>query len=259
MAGGNPLEPPVPGDRLTTPAQSTAREGATREGAARQAAVRTILQYDFARQDLISEALTHRSATRGPIKGKGSNERLEFIGDRVLGLVMAEWLIERFPIEQEGELGRRLAYLVSQPVLAEIAERIDLASALTVGSGEARDGVKRRATVLSDAIEAVIGAMYLDGGIAPARNFIRRSWISAMEGQAAPPKDAKTGLQEWAQARGLKLPEYRVVSQDGPSHAPRFVIEVSIGGQTGTGTAGAKRQAEQEAAQALLDKLPSST
>ncbi len=254
MAGGNSLEPPVPGDRLNTPAQS----------AARQAAVRAILQYDFARPELISEALTHRSATRGPIKGKGSNERLEFIGDRVLGLVMAEWLIERFPAEQEGELGRRLAYLVSQPVLAEIADRIDLASALNVGSGEARDGVKRRATVLSDAIEAVIGAMYLDGGIEPARNFIRRSWISAMEGQAAPPKDAKTGLQEWAQARGLKLPEYRVVSQDGPSHAPRFVIEVGIGGQTGTfqtgtGTAGAKRLAEQEAAQALLDKLSSST
>src|ERR1700722_9376919 len=122
-----------------------------------------ILGHVFQRPELLAEALTHRSAAQGRGRHKASNERLEFIGDRVLGLAMAEWLAERFPHEQEGDLGRRLAYLVSQPVLAGVAETIGLAAALSVAPGEARAGVTKRATVMADALEAALGALYLDG------------------------------------------------------------------------------------------------
>ena len=121
---------------------------------------------------------------------------------------MAEWLAERFPREQEGDLGRRLAYLVSQPVLAGVAETVGLAARLSVSPGEAKAGVAKRATVLADALEAALGALYLDGGLDAARDFVRRAWNDAMIVQADPPKDAKTALQEWAQKRGLDLPAY---------------------------------------------------
>ncbi|MDE2514992.1 MAG: ribonuclease III [Rhodospirillales bacterium] len=234
-------------------------------GLSPDAAAQALLGHRFARPALLAEALTHRSAApsgrgrRGRPAGAGSNERLEFLGDRVLGLLVAEWLTERFPEEQEGGLGRRLAALVSQPVLAEVAERIGLPEALSVSPGEARAGVKRRATVLADALEAAIGALFLDGGLDPARRFIRQAFAAAMEGQAAPPKDAKTALQEWAQRRGHDLPAYRLAAQSGPSHAPVFTIAVTVAGQTGTGQAGAKRAAEQLAASALLALLEPET
>jgi ribonuclease-3 len=217
----------------------------------------TILGHDFTRPDLLREALTHRSALmgRGRGQGRGSNERMEFIGDRVLGLLIAEWLAERFPHEQEGDLGRRLALLVSQPVLAEVAEGIGLGETLSVAAGEAKAGVRRRANVLADALEAALGALYLDGGLERARGFVRRAWDAAMVRQEVPPKDAKTTLQEWAQARGLALPEYVVASRVGPPHAPEFVVTVAAGEFTGTGTAGSKRAAEQLAAQDALRAL----
>ncbi len=217
-----------------------------------------ILGHRFAQPGLLKEALTHRSAMhgqRGVPKGTGSNERLEFIGDRVLGLLVAEWLGERFPGEQEGALGRRLALLVSQPVLADIAEQAGLNAVLTVAPGESRAGVRKRATVLADAMEAVIGALYLDGGLEAARLFVRRSFAPAMDGQPQPPKDAKTALQEWAQGRGLPLPNYVMVSRDGPPHAPDFTISVTVAGQTATGRAGNKRAAEMAAAEDLIGKL----
>ena len=219
--------------------------------------IETILGHDFARPELLREAMTHRSAVRGRgrVRGKGSNERMEFVGDRVLGLLMAEWLAERFPREQEGDLGRRLALLVSQPVLAAVAETIGLGEALSVAPGEAKAGVRRRATVLADALEAALGALYLDGGLERAREFVRRAWDGAMTGQETPPKDAKTMLQEWVQARGLGLPDYAVASRVGPPHAPEFVVTVAVGGFTGTGTAGSKRAAEQLAAKDLLRAL----
>ncbi len=220
-------------------------------------ALDAILGYRFVRSDLPREALTHRSALQGKRTSRGSNERLEFIGDRVLGLLMAEWLAERFPAEQEGDLGRRLATLVSQPVLAEVADTIGLGEALSVAPGEARAGVKRRATVLADALEAALGAIYLDGGLEPAREFVRRVWTDAMITQADPPKDAKTALQEWAQKRGFDLPAYVVAERSGPPHAPVFVVEVTVDRWTGRGTAGSKRAAEQRAAENLYGSLPS--
>ena len=223
----------------------------------------TILGHAFKRPDLLQEALTHRSAAqaqgqaRGQQKGRrpASNERLEFIGDRVLGLAMAEWLAERFPHEQEGDLGRRLAYLVSQPVLAAVAEGIGLGSVLSVAPGEARAGVKRRATVLADALEAALGAVYYDAGLDAARAVVRRAWDAAMVGQVDPPKDAKTTLQEWAQRHTRDLPMYRVAARSGPPHAPEFVVTVQVGGVHGTGTAGSKRVAEQFAAADLLQTM----
>jgi ribonuclease-3 len=247
MAVRDPLVAPVQGHHLIATDPPVATDAAE-----------AILGHDFARRALLREALTHRSAAplqRGRGKGAGSNERLEFVGDRVLGLLIAEWLADRFPREQEGELGRRLAQLVSQPVLAAIAEETGLPAALAVAPGESKAGVRRRATVLADAMEAAIGALYLDGGIAPARGFVRRAWEGAMSAQAAPPKDAKTALQEWAQGRGQPLPSYTVASREGPPHSPVFVITVTVGGQTGTGTAGTKRAAEQGAATDLLRRL----
>jgi ribonuclease-3 len=212
-----------------------------------------ILGHAFKRPGLLKEALTHRSAAHG--RGQGSNERLEFIGDRVLGLAMAEWLAERFPREQEGDLGRRLAYLVSQPVLAHVAEAIGLAAALSVSPGEAKAGITRRATVLADALEAALGALYLDGGLDAARDFVRRAWGDAMLSQVDPPKDAKTALQEWAQKRGKDLPFYQVTDRSGPPHAPEFTVTVTVGDDVALGRGGSKRAAEQLAAETLLDQL----
>jgi ribonuclease-3 len=197
--------------------------------------IETILGHDFARPELLREAMTHRSALHGRDRrrGKGSNERMEFVGDRVLGLLMAEWLAERYPREQEGDLGRRLAVLVSQSVLAEVAETIGLA----------------------DALEAALGALYLDGGLERARAFVRHAWDGAMSRLETPPKDAKTTLQEWVQARGLGLPTYVVASRVGPPHAPEFVVTVSAGEFTGSGTGASKRAAEQLAAKDLLRVL----
>ena len=215
--------------------------------------IEEILGHVFSRPELLREALTHRSVAGR--RGGFSNERLEFIGDRVLGLLIAEWLAERFPSEQEGELGRRLAHLVSQPVLAEIADTVGLGAAIAVGPGAARAGVKQQAAVLADALEAAIGAVYLDGGLEPARGCVRRAWDTAMTELAAPPKDAKTALQEWLQARGHDLPEYVVATRTGPSHSPEFIITVTSGKQTGTGVAKSKRAAEQAAATDLLRQL----
>jgi ribonuclease III len=218
-----------------------------------------ILGHEFKRPDLLREALTHRSAAHksgGRGHTRASNERLEFVGDRVLGLAMAEWLAERFPREQEGELGRRLAHLVSQPVLAGVAEAIGLAAALSVSPGEAKAGVAKRATVLADALEAALGALYMDGGLDVARDFVRRAWNDAMTVQAEPPKDAKTALQEWAQKRGLELPAYAITARSGPPHAPEFTVTVSVGGSSANGTAGSRRGAEQAAAESLMQRLP---
>ena len=241
MAVRDPLVPPAPRHHLSSAATFSAE---------------TTLGHHFARPELLREALTHRSALheRGG-GGSASNERLEFVGDRVLGLLVAEWLAEKFPAEPEGKLGPRLAELVSQPVLAEVAERIGLPAALTVAPGESRAGVRQRATVLADALEATLGAVYLDGGLEPARRFVRTAWASAVDGQRTPPKDAKTGLQEWLLARGRPLPDYDVVGTEGPPHAPAFTIRVAAGERQAQATAGSKREAERRAAELLLAEL----
>jgi ribonuclease-3 len=168
---------------------------------------------------------------------------------------MAEWVAARFPHEHEGQLGPRLAHLVSREAVAEVAERLGLAQTLSLGANEALAGVGRLSTVLADALEATLGAIFLDAGLDQARAFIHRAWEAPMQAQILPPKDSKTALQEWLLARGQSLPLYQVLSSEGPSHAPRFVVGVSANGKQGIGEAGSKRIAERDAAADLLAQL----
>lgn len=209
----------------------------------------------FASPDLLARALTHSSEAERAGEALSSNERLEFVGDRVLALLMAEWLAERFPAEREGDLGKRLAVLVAQDALAKVAATLGLAPALRIPPNEERSGVRNRASVLSDAVEAILGAIYLDGGLVPARELVRREWAPLLEASARPPVSPKTRLQEWTLGRALGLPEYMMVSSTGPSHSPVFVVRVLAAGQEAEGSGESKRAAEQAAAEKLLAQL----
>ena len=220
------------------------------------AALERELGYEFGDRALLARALTHRSALgqRGPAGEPApgrSNERLEFLGDRVLGMVIAERLLQTFPNENEGELAPRFAALVSAPSLARVAAVCDLAVYIKTAQGQRADDTDT--AVLADACEAIIGALYLDGGLDAAEGFITSRWDEMIRADQAPPKDPKTALQEWAQARALPLPVYRVVANEGPPHAPAFVMSVVVEGLgEATGTGRSKRQATTAAAAALL-------
>ncbi len=217
-----------------------------------RAALEQRLGHTFNDRDLLALALTHASAA-----GKGpDNERLEFLGDRVLGLVIAEMLYHRFPEEPEGRLARRQAALVERDALARIANHLDLARAAVLGRG-GHELDRANATVMADLCEAVIGALYLDGGLSPAAALIRALWAPLMEEAAGrPPVDPKTALQEWAQGHGLPLPSYETVAQEGPSHEPLFRVAVSLPGyERATGEGSSKRVAAKQAAEAMLEKV----
>jgi ribonuclease-3 len=184
-----------------------------------------------------------------------SNERLEFLGDRVLALAMAEWLSERFPNEREGALGKRLSVLVAAETLAKVGDAIGLPAVLRIPPAEGRTGLRGRATVIADATEALIGAMYLDGGLPPAQDFVRREWRAHIAADPTPPMSAKSRLQEHTLGRAEGLPEYRLVSTSGPSHLPVFVVSVLAAGRTAEGRGESKRAAEQAAAEAWLAAL----
>lgn len=213
------------------------------------------LGYQFAQPALLTQALTHRSAADPKRAQLDSNERLEFLGDRVLALLIAEWLSERFPEEREGDLGKRLGVLVARDTLARVAEGLGLANVLRVPQSEGRAGLRERANVLADAMEALLGALYLDGGLPVARALVRREWEAQMGADPRPPMSAKSRLQEYTLGRGLGLPEYRLVSSTGPSHQPIFVVAVSAAGREAEGVGESKRAAEQVAAEAWLAKL----
>ena len=211
--------------------------------------------HEFRDPALLEQALTHRSAADPKRRQLDSNERLEFLGDRVLALCMAEWLAERFPQEREGELGKRLAVLVAADTLAKVGDAIGLPAALRIPPAEGRTGLRQRANVVADATEALIGALYLDGGIEAARAFVRREWTVAMEADATPPMSAKSRLQEYLLGRGQGLPEYVLVSTEGPSHAPLFTVSARACGRSAEASGDSKRAAEQLAAEALLAEL----
>lgn len=212
--------------------------------------------YEFHRPRLLRQALTHTSATGSRDGGQASYERLEFLGDRVLGLVIADLLLTRFPEESEGALARRLAALVRRETLAEVATQTGLGAYLILGPGEIEAGSHENASVLADACEAVIGALYLDGGLVAARDFLIPRWTPYLEADPTPPQDAKTTLQEWAQGRGLPLPDYREVGREGPPHEPVFTVQVAVQGHRPvTGRGRSKQLAEQEAADRLLSRL----
>lgn len=216
------------------------------------------LGYRFEDPALLALALTHGSA-RGARPGSVvSNERLEFLGDRVLGLVVAELLYRRFADEPEGALAQRHAALVNGPTLTRVAERLGLSGSIIASRSEREGGGTSSPGILADTCEAIIGAMFLDGGLAPAAAFIEAQWSDFISDALTPPKDAKTELQEWAQGRGIGLPSYAEVKRHGPPHAPEFWIEVTLPGVGSAMASGAsKRVAEQAAAEGLLARLAS--
>ena len=179
------------------------------------------LDYSFEKPELLDEALTHVSA---PQAGGQSYQRLEFLGDRVLGLAIAELLFRTFPGAPEGELSRRLAELVRRESCAEIATAWDVGPYLKLGAGEAHAGERRNQTILADVCEAIIGAVFIDGGYVAARDLVERAFQELVEAPRRPLRDPKSALQEWAQGRGLPPPTYSVVEQIGPDHAPKFRV-----------------------------------
>lgn len=207
----------------------------------------------FADREFLARALTHPSALSGPDKREKSYQRLEFLGDRVLGLAVAGMLFRSHPAEDEGALSRRLSDLVRAETCAEVAAELNLGAGVRVGPTESQTAVGRRAGVLADLCEAVIGAVYLDSGWPAAEAFVARNWQDRLKADASPQRDAKSALQEWAQGRGLATPVYRVVDRSGPDHAPLFTMAVIIPGiADGTGQGSAKRPAEIAAATAVL-------
>ncbi len=213
------------------------------------------LQYRFKDRTGLLRALTHRSAVLGDQVAHESYQRHEFLGDRVLALVVAEMLFSTYPREEEGDLARRLNQLVRRETCAEVAIDLDLGSVLRLGAGERQSGGRRKEAILGDVAEAVIAAIYLDGGFDAARDFVLRNWKPRMENLTGSLRDPKTLLQEWAQGRGQGLPVYAIVDRSGPDHAPIFQVVVTIDGEAaGEGQGKSKRDAEQAAAAEALAK-----
>ncbi len=214
------------------------------------------LGHAFSNPGLLAQSVTHASMSSA---NRDDNQRLEFLGDRVLGLVMAQALLEHDPAATEGQLAPRFNALVRKETCADVARDIDIGAVLRLGRSEMLSGGRRKQALLGDAIEAVIAAVYLDAGFDAAKALVLRLWgdrLTAVEDDA---RDAKTALQEWAQARGLSPPKYVETARQGPDHAPVFTIAARLDtGQSQTATAGSKRQAEQAAAKALLAELESS-
>lgn len=213
--------------------------------------IETLLDYSFKQKSLLVEALTHPSLAGGP-----SYQRLEFLGDRVLGLVIATWLFEDYAAEDEGRLNRRFSTLVRGETLAEMALSLTLDKHIRMTVAAQGEDTHKKTAVLADICEAVIGAIYNDSGLAAAEKFIRTHWADLMREGPSDSKDAKTKLQEWAQKRTLALPKYYEISRSGPAHQPVFIIEASVEGYGSAQASGtSKQQAQQEAAKLLLTEL----
>ncbi len=212
--------------------------------------IRAVTGWDPENRMLFLQALTHGSASADHY------ERLEFLGDRVLGLVIGAWLYQLHPQEPEGKLSARLNQLVSREVCAEIAREIGLQAHMVLGKQARDDGARDSVNVLGDMLESLIGALYLDAGLAMADTFIRSIWDSRLDGVGHAPKHPKSALQEWAASHKRKPPEYALVEKSGPAHAPHFTVSVSIrnvGEARASGSS--KQEAEKEAARLLLEQL----
>lgn len=239
LAIGDPFLAPIPGHRVSAETDI--------------AALTARLGHGFDDLSELRRALTHASAgnTRS-----NSYERLEFLGDRVLGLIIAEELLRRFPREAEGDISRRHAKLVSRKSLVQVALDIDLGGFMILSSGEENSGLRQNPAVLADILEAVLGALYKAAGLDAARGFVLHYWEALIQADASPPQDAKTSLQEWAQGRGKPLPSYRLLSRQGSDHAPIFVIAVMVDGVAEVSAeGGSKRAAEQAAAAEMLRRI----
>jgi ribonuclease-3 len=213
--------------------------------------------HEFQDAELLIRAVTHASIAS---ETRPDNQRLEFLGDRVLGLVMAEALFEADRDASEGQLAPRFNALVRKETCADVAREVDLGAVLKLGRSEMVSGGRRKEALLADALEAVIAAVYLDAGLDAARGMILRLWGPRIDTVEDDARDAKTALQEWAQARGQLPPVYAEVSREGPDHAPVFTIEAQLAsGEAERASAPAKRQAEQAAAKALLQRVGNGT
>ncbi|MBI1180745.1 MAG: ribonuclease III [Alphaproteobacteria bacterium] len=214
-------------------------------------ALTRILGHRFADRALLEQALTHPSCT-----GLPHYQRLEFVGDRVLGAIIAVRLYREYPHFKEGELAIRFNELVRKETLARIVSRLGLDRFVRLSAGEEENGGREKPAILADCGEALIGALYVDGGFAAAHRFVETHWQELVASVAMKEKDAKTLLQEWAQGRGMAAPVYAEVSREGPPHEPEFTVSVVVGkSQEAQGRGASKRMAEQEAARRLLDRL----
>lgn len=199
---------------------------------------------------LFERALTH------PSIGRDNYQRLEFLGDRVLGLVMAEWLSELFPNEQEGTLSHRFTTLVSRATCADVARAFGVIDHLRLGKQARDDGASNSDNVTGDVVEALIAALYLEGGIEAARRFIRVAWAPFVDARSAAPRHPKSLLHEWAEGHGRNPPTYTVIDRSGPPHAPRFTVRATVNGLgEAEGEGLSKQDAETAAASALLEKV----
>jgi ribonuclease-3 len=259
LAGPCPLVAPVLDDSLTgsdlddaAQHRSSARTRRAHKPRPPLGALEERIGHHFADQDLLTRALTHTSKASG--RG-GSYQRLEFLGDRVLGLAVADRLYGAFADADEGDLSRRLAALVRRETCATVAASWEVGPHLILGQGEVMGGGRRNQTILADVCEAILGAIYLDAGFDAARAVIETHFRPGEPTAAARGRDAKSALQEWAMGRSLPIPTYAVVERTGPDHAPRFRIAVQVEGlEPGLGEGTSKRIAEQAAAQALLER-----
>jgi ribonuclease III len=257
MSGRRKTKPAIDREPAAEPPAAGAAEAASRKQPRRRKRSPTVLEdrigYRFADAAMLESALTHISALKGARNRGGSYQRLEFLGDHVLGLVISDMLYRAFPKADEGELSRRLADLVRKETCAEIARNIDLGAAIRIGSSEHNAGARTRPAILADVCEAVIGAAYLDGGYKAAEELVERLWQVRLSATAPPLRDPKTVLQEWAQARGLPTPAYREVARSGPDHNPEFRVAVQLPAfAPAEGLGRSKRAAEQAAAAAML-------
>ena len=219
------------------------------------AALESRLGYQFRNSSLIEQALTHVSAIHAGKSRSESYQRLEFLGDRVLGLTISDMLFVAFPKASEGEMSRRLSDLVRLETCAEVAEEWGIGEWLRLGAGEASTGGARKSAILGDVCEALIGAVFLDGGYDPAKALVEKGWRQRMQQPKRPLRDPQTALQEWAQARGKAPPLYREVERAGPAHKPEFTISVEVEGLDPIEARGAsKRTAEQAAARAFMQR-----
>jgi ribonuclease-3 len=247
-AGG---EPAAPAAAAESPPAETKKKRRRR----RAPLLEETIGYHFTDPALLDHALTHISALTGARNRAGSYQRLEFLGDHVLGLVVSDMLFRAFPKADEGELSRRLADLVRKEACAEVARAIDLGAAIKLGSSENNAGGRARTAILADVCEALIGAVFVEGGYPAAAALIERLWEARMRAPARPLRDSKTVLQEWAQARGLPTPAYREVERRGPDHDPEFRVTVELPHQApAEGLGRSKRAAEQAAAAAMLTR-----
>ncbi len=218
----------------------------------------SILGYTFVNPELLQEALTHPSCNQQKNGQAFHYQRLEFLGDSVLGLVISDLLMQHYAQEAEGLLARRKAALVESKTLAAQMQGFGIAHHIYMSAGEEAGGGRSSQAILEDVCEALIGAIYRDGGYAAAYDFVAKHWKTLLESAIEAPKDAKTALQEWVQGRGLPLPAYTLISSEGPAHEPFFVIQVRVEGfGEAQGEALSKRKAEQMAAATMLERVTS--